>query len=203
MRQEEETPRRVTVSRAFWISATEVTQEQWMALMPLNRSAHPGKDRPVTAVSWTDAAEFCAALSAREKRDYRLPTEAEWEYACKAGGDGVPGPGRDAVAWSAANSDDAPQPVGRKAQNAWGLFDMLGNVAEWTQDSYAPYRRVEAETDPKGPESGSARVVRGGSWRSFPPALRCAARASAGGAYQLGHVGFRVVRDAGFGPGES
>jgi formylglycine-generating enzyme required for sulfatase activity len=196
MRQDEETQRRVTLTRAFRIAATEVTQRQWLALMPTSRSPQKGDELPATSMSWTEAREFCERLSAREGASYRLPTEAEWEYACRAGGDGIPAAGeREEVAWFAADADGSAHPVGEKKPNAWGLVDMLGNVAEWTLDAYAPYPRLDEERDPRGPVDGSSRVVRGGSWRSFPPALRCAARASAGAAYQLSHVGLRVVEE--------
>jgi formylglycine-generating enzyme required for sulfatase activity len=196
MHQDEEVQRRVTLTRAFRISATEVTQQQWLAVMGTNRSPQQGPELPATSMSWAEANEFCQKLSEKEKAAYRLPTEAEWEYACRAGGDGVPAAGeREAVAWFAANAEEAIQPVGKKRPNAWGLVDVLGNVAEWTHDAYGPYPRVEEDKDPAGPATGGSRVVRGGSWRSLPPALRCAARASAGGAYQLPHVGLRVVQE--------
>jgi formylglycine-generating enzyme required for sulfatase activity len=197
MRQEEEIPHRVTLSRAFRIASTEVTQRQWLALMPQNRSPQPGDDLPVTSVSWREAQEFCLKLSEKEGVRYRLPTEAEWEYACRAGAPDAPvGPARlDAAAWYSANSGETTHPVGQKEKNAWGLSDLLGNVAEWTRDAYAPYPRAETVTDPTGPSAGSARVVRGGAWRSFPPAVRCAARTSTPESYQLPHVGLRVVQD--------
>jgi formylglycine-generating enzyme required for sulfatase activity len=195
MRQDEETERRVTLTRPFRVSATEVTQRQWRSVMPLDRSPRQGDDLPVTSITWDEAREFASRLSALETATYRLPTEAEWEYACRAGADGAPSPpASDAVAWSAANADGAAQPVARKEPNAWGLFDMLGNVAEWTADAYGPYPRAD-ETDPSGPSSGAQRVVRGGSWRSFPPALRCAARVGSPASYQLPHVGLRLVRE--------
>jgi formylglycine-generating enzyme required for sulfatase activity len=197
MRQEEETPRRVTLTRAFRIAATEVTQRQWLTLMPQNPSPKTGDDLPVTSVSWKEAQEFCLKLSEKEGARYRLPTEAEWEYACRAGAPDAPaGTARlDTVAWYSANSGETTHPVGQKERNAWGLFDLLGNVAEWTLDAYAPYPRVETATDPTGPPAGSARVVRGGAWRSFPPAVRCAARTGTPESYQLSHVGLRVVRE--------
>jgi formylglycine-generating enzyme required for sulfatase activity len=198
MRQDEETERRVTLTRPFRVSATEVTQRQWLALMPANRSAVQGEDLPATSMSWAEAREFCERLSARERIPCRLPTEAEWEYACRAGGDGVPPAAeRERLAWFAANSDGSVHPVGQKEPNGWGLSDVLGNVAEWTLDAYRPYPRIAEEKDPAAAPTGSSRVVRGGSFRSFPPALRCAARASAGAAYQLSHVGLRVVEETG------
>jgi len=197
LRQEEELPRRVTLTRPFRIAATEVTQRQWLALMPANRSPQQGDDLPLTSVSWREAHEFCLELSRKEGATYRLPTEAEWEYACRAGGAAPPvaGAGLAAVAWYADNSDGTTHPAGSKAPNVWGLHDMLGNAGEWTLDAYGPYPRIEEEKDPAGPGSGSTRVVRGGSWRSFPPALRCAARVGTPESYQLAHVGLRVVQE--------
>jgi formylglycine-generating enzyme required for sulfatase activity len=197
LRQEEETPRRVTLTRAFRMAATEVTQRQWLALMPQNRSPQPGDDLPATSVSWNEAQEFCRKLSEKEGTTYRLPSEAEWEYACRAGGAAPSSSGAKlaAVAWYADNSEGTTHPVGSKGPNAWGLHDMLGNVGEWTLDVYGPYPRTEEEKDPEGPTAGSTRVVRGGSWRGFPPALRCAARVGTPGSYQLPHVGLRVVQE--------
>jgi formylglycine-generating enzyme required for sulfatase activity len=197
MRQEEETPRQVKLTRAFRIAATEVTQKQWLALMPSNPSPHKGDLLPVTSVSWKDARAFCLELSEKEGATYRLPTEAEWEYACRAGS-AEPPAGRaelEESAWLADNSEEATHPVGQKRKHAWGLHDVLGNVAEWTQDVYGPYPRVAEDADPAGPSTGSTRVVRGGSWRGFPPALRCAARAGTPESYQLAHVGLRVVME--------
>ena len=196
LRQEEERSRRVTLTRAFRVAATEVTQRQWLALMPQNRSPQAGDDLPVTSVSWKEAQEFCRALSRKEGHAYRLPTEAEWEYTCRAGGDSLVGAAELVpVAWYADNSEATTHPVGLKKPNAWGLHDMLGNAAEWTLDVYGPYPRALPDTDPTGPAAGSTRVVRGGAWRSFPPALRCAARAGTPESYQLAHVGLRVVQE--------
>jgi formylglycine-generating enzyme required for sulfatase activity len=156
-----------------------------------------GEDLPVASVSWKEAQEFCQKLSEKEGATYRLPTEAEWEYACRAAAEGPPA-GREVLeagAWFADNSDGTAHPVGRKEPNARGLFDMLGNVAEWTQDAYGPYPRLDDDKDPKGPLAGSSKVVRGGSWRAFKPALRCAARTSTPESYQLPHVGLRVVME--------
>ena len=197
LRQDEEVPHRVTLTRAFRIAATEVTQGQWLALMGWNRSQNKGDDLPVTSISWKDAQEFCTRLSEKEASPYRLPTEAEWEYACRAGAtEPAAGAERPAVAWYADNSDGATHPVGLKTPNAWGLFDMLGNVAEWTLDAYGPYPPVEEAEDPTGPGDGNTVVVRGGAWRSFAPAVRCAARVGTPQSYQLHHVGLRVVQEA-------
>jgi formylglycine-generating enzyme required for sulfatase activity len=196
MRQEEEIPHRVTLTRPFRIASTEVTQRQWLALMPRSRSPQTGDDLPVTSVSWTEAREFCLKLSQREGTKYRLPTEAEWECACRAGTGNAPVEGArlEAVAWYVDDSDGKSHPVAEKSPNAWGLFDLLGNVAEWTQDAYGPYSR-DPSTDPAGPAAGPTKVVRGGAWRSFPPAVRCAARTATPESYQLGHVGLRVAQE--------
>jgi formylglycine-generating enzyme required for sulfatase activity len=194
-RQEEERPRRVTLTKAFRVSSTEVTRRQWLALMPRDPGPPGGDELPVASVSWADAQEFCLKLSEKEGTRYRLPTEAEWERACRAGAD-LPPPGRadlEAAAWFADNSEGAAHAVGGKTPNAWGLHDLLGNVAEWTLDAYAPYPAGEEARDPEGPPEGATKAVRGGSWRGFAPALRCAARAAAAGSWQLPHVGFRVV----------
>jgi len=196
LRQEEEYPHRVTLTKVFRIAPTEVTQRQWLALMPQNPSAQAGDDLPVTSVSWKDAQEFCLRLSQKEGATYRLPSEAEWEYACRAGEtEPASASGLDAVAWYAENAGGAAHAVGSKKPNAWGLHDTLGNVAEWTLDAYGPYPRAPDTTDPTGPATGSTRVVRGGSWRGFAPAVRCAARTGTPESYQLAHVGLRVVQE--------
>jgi formylglycine-generating enzyme required for sulfatase activity len=197
MRQDEELSHRVVLTRSFRIASTEVTQRQWLAIMPSRHSPPPGDDLPVASVSWKEAQEFCLELSRKEGKTYRLPTEAEWEYVCRAGQGDPPADRTDleVVAWYADNSDGKTHPVGQKSENPWGLHDLLGNVAEWTLDVYGPYPRLDPSTDPTGPPSGHARVVRGGAWRSFPPALRCAARTGTPESYQLSHVGLRVVQE--------
>ncbi len=198
MRQPEERMHQVRITRPFRIDATEVTQKQWLALMNFNRSDNLGDSLPVENISWKDAVEFCRRLSEREGKTYRLPTEAEWEYACRAGSEdafsGSDDPTR--IAWYDANSSGKTHPVGSLLPNSWGLFDMHGNVAEWCADYYAPYPDQEKFDDPAGPSKGRARVIRGGSWKHFLPALRSAARSSAPASYQLGYVGFRVVMEA-------
>jgi formylglycine-generating enzyme required for sulfatase activity len=194
-RQEEEILHGVTLTRGFRIAATEVTERQWLAVMPQGRSPQAGEDRPVASVSWKEAHEFCVELSRKEGKAYRLPTEAEWEYACRAGATSTTGTDLAAVAWYSENSDGRTHAVGLKAPNAWALFDMLGNVAEWTADAYGLYPRGDEVKDPTGPPAGSSKVARGGSWRSFPPALRCAARVGTPESYQLPHLGLRVVQE--------
>ena len=195
LRQEEETPHRVTLTRPFRIGATEVTEGQWLAVIPQGRSPQTGDDQPMSSISWREAQEFCLKLSRKEGKTYRLPTEPEWEYACRAGAaSSAAGDDLGAIAWYSENSDGSAHLVGLKAPNAWGLHDMLGNVGEWTMDAYAPYPRENVK-DPSGPATGTTKVVRGGSWRSFLPALRCAARVGTPESYQLPHVGLRVVQE--------
>ena len=169
--------------------------------------AEAGRDfrfPPVENVSWNDAQEFCRRLSAlpAEKaagRRYRLPTEAEWEYAARAGASEQPGAAEadgdlNDAAWYAANSRGRPHPVGQKALNAWGLCDMYGNVAEWCADGYAAdYYAKSPADDPAGPSAAETRVIRGGSWNQPASACRPAARCSAKPDERSANVGFRVV----------
>jgi formylglycine-generating enzyme required for sulfatase activity len=195
-REDDETPHRVRLSRPFCIGATEVTQGQWRAVMGQRRGQFEGDSLPVEDISWNDAVEFCKKLSQKEGRTYRLPTEAEWEYACRAGDTGRSwGAARlDEAAWYDENSDGRTHPVARKKPNAWGLYDALGNVAEWCADFFGPYPAGDA-TDPAGPAEGKARVVRGGSWASLERGCRAASRASTAAPYQLKFIGFRVVME--------
>ncbi len=183
----------VTISRPFYMATTEVTQAQWRAVVDSNPSRFQGDDRPVENVSWFDTTTFLKTLnSLDEKARYRLPTEAEWEYACRAGDTEDPEGDPESAAWFTPNSGGTTHPVGRKASNGWGLYDMLGNVYEWCEDWKGPYPSEET-TDPRGPLEGSFRVMRGGSWLThsnralpyfrdfFPPDHR------------QSDVGFRVV----------
>ncbi|MBL9208503.1 MAG: formylglycine-generating enzyme family protein [Opitutaceae bacterium] len=182
---------KVVFTRGFWLGRHEVTQGQWTALMGRNPSAFKdlGPDAPVETVSWKDAMEFCRRLTEREKNAgrlppghvYTLPTEAQWEYACRAGSSQPYAGDLEAMAWfGAGRAAGSTRAVGRKAANAWGLFDMHGNVWEWCRDWYGEtYRRPatgEALIDPEGPSSGSYRVNRGGSWRSPSGSCRSAFR---------------------------
>jgi formylglycine-generating enzyme required for sulfatase activity len=170
---EDETPHEVTLTKPFKMGVHEVTQDQYEQVMGVNPSHFKGAANPVEMVSWDDAVEFCRRLSElpAEKAAgnvYRLPTEAEWEYACRAGtttkfsfGDDESEFGE--YAWHDGNADDKTHPVGGKLPNAWGLYDMHGNVWEWCQDWYGDYPSG-AVTDPAGATSGSDRMGRGGSW---------------------------------------
>jgi formylglycine-generating enzyme required for sulfatase activity len=187
--QEDERPEHVvTFSQPFYLGKYEVTQAQWTAVMGTNPSYFKGDNRPVEQVSWNDVQEFLRRLNATTSGGYRLPTEAEWEYACRAGQADDSVLDLDTVAWFGDNSGDRPvhsdelwrddeqgygmrilanngrtHSVGKKKPNAWGLYDMHGNVWELCQDWYAPYSG-ESQTDPTGPPMGPGRVSRGGCW---------------------------------------
>ena len=196
----------VTITRPFHMGVHEVTQAQYEAVTGKNPSHFKGANNPVDGVSWNDAVAFCQALSRKTGKVVRLPTEAQWEYACRAGtttpfhtgqtistdqanydGDYVYGNGRKGI------HRHKPIPVGNFKPNAWGLYDMHGNVAEWCSDWEGPYANA-AILDPKGPASGLSRIVRGGSWGFDPGYCRAAARWSCGPAGELyGLLGFRVV----------
>jgi eukaryotic-like serine/threonine-protein kinase len=153
-------------------------------------------DHPVVCVTWIDAAAFCAWLSQREKREVRLPTEAEWEYACRANSRGHWASGDQAAsvaeyAWTVNNSSMSTQPVGRKKANAWGFHDMHGNVWEWCQDWSAPYGGEVR--NPRGPDRGERRAMRGGAWYLDPVLCRSSTRALFGPSNRYTSVGFRVV----------
>lgn len=160
----------VRISQPFYLGKTEVTQGQWQAVIGSNTSSFTGDaNLPVESVSWEDVQEFLRRLEAREPgAGYRLPTEAEWEYAARAGSTTAYSFGDDtrqlgAYAWYADNAGGRTHPVGQKQPNAWGLYDMHGNVMERVQDWYGPYA-AGAVVDPSGPASGAIRVNRGGSW---------------------------------------
>jgi formylglycine-generating enzyme required for sulfatase activity len=200
----EESRHRVRITRPFEMSTTEVTQAQYEWVMgeaPWDpRSADP--DRPAEEVSWHDAVEFCRRLTAVTGLTYRLPTEAEWEYACRAGADGtVAGP--DAVegaGWCLGNTDGRTHAVGEKQPNAWGLYDMQGNVREWCSDYYEQYHTQrtaggEVDVDPTGSPSGLFRVARGGSVLDSWDLCRPASRIPRDAELRARAVGFRVVRD--------
>jgi len=163
---------KVRITEPFYIGIYPVTQREWKAVMGNNPSGFKGKNRPVEKVSWDDCQEFIKKLDAREEgRKYRLPTEAEWEYACRAGSQGKYCFGDKEsklkeYAWYSKNSGGKTHPVGKKKSNRFGLYDVHGNVWEWCQDWYDKgYYKSSPEVDPKGPSDGSIRVYRGGGWR--------------------------------------
>lgn len=188
----------VTITRPFEIGKFQVTQAEYEALMSSNPSYTQSPTLPVEGVSWEDAQKFCEALNNKKDRYYyRLPTEAEWEYAARAGDVSCRYGSLPEIAWFRDNSDGATHPVGQKKPNRFGLYDTLGNVWEWVQDWYGiTYYSQLVEFDPKGPPSGEYRVSRGGSWRGV---VRGHARVSA--RYILKPkvhsivVGFRCARE--------
>ena len=152
---------------------------------------------PVERVSYDDAVGFCEKLQALDGKPYRLPTEAEWEYACRAGTSSRFNAGDDkeslaAAGWFIENSDSHTHPVGQKQPNRWWLYDMHGNVRQWCSDLYGAFGNVD-ETDPTGANVGDAHVLRGGSWRDYSKDCRSASRAEAEANSQENNVGFRVV----------
>lgn len=200
-RNTDEKPLRVTISRSFYIQTTQVTQGQWktvMGNMPFSFN-DGGDDCPVENVSWIDTQAFIQKLNSHEKMDrYRLPTEAEWEYAARAGSNTAYCFGNDPgllseYAWYDKNSEGKTHPVGRMKPNAWGLYDMHGNVFEWVKDWYRDYP-FSSVTDPEGPRSGSCGVNRGGSWGSAARHCRSANRDYNGPDDHYSVLGFRLVR---------
>jgi formylglycine-generating enzyme required for sulfatase activity len=212
----------VAISRGFWIGNCEVTQGEYLAVAGNNpsyfngdRSGPPWNDQdygidltlPVELVSWYDATNYCALLTAQERAAgrlptnyvYRLPTEAEWEYACRAGtttrfyyGDDPGYTELTNYAWFADNSGDVTWPVGRLLPNAWGLHDMAGNVWEWCRDWYGPYPGGSL-TDPTGPATGTYRVWRGADWSRAARNCRSARRFNHLPDFTYSGLGFRVV----------
>ncbi|MEI7899124.1 MAG: bifunctional serine/threonine-protein kinase/formylglycine-generating enzyme family protein [bacterium] len=199
-RSKDETQHRVTLTKGFWMGKTEVTQRQWGAVMGTNPSNFKSADLPVEKVSWEDCQEFMRKLNAKladaQTRvppggRFRLPTEAEWEYACRAGAVGSYAGALD-MGWYSGNSGQVTHAVGQKQANAWGLYDMLGNVWEWCQDWYGDYPSGSV-TDPAGPTSGSPRVARGGSWRGYAGDCRVADRGGRKPNHRDSRIGFRAV----------
>jgi len=203
----EEKPRHtVQITKAFEIAKTETTEKQWQAVMGSNPSNYKGDDLPVELVTFHDVQAFLTKLSARNDGFlYRLPTEAEWEYAARAGtADQFAGAavanslarkwGPDDWAWY---NVEATQPIATKKPNAWGIYDMRGNVAEWVQDWYnSKYYSNSPMADPKGPDSGDDRVVRGGTFHDDGPWLtRVSLRTHFPEDFQYRDLGFRVVRE--------
>ena len=197
----------VRISRAFYMSATEVTQRQWKTLMGTEPwqgdllFVKEGSDYPAMFVSWSDAVEFCEKLSQREGLEYRLPTEAEWEYACRAGTSTAYSFGDDAAdlgdyAWIGENTYSAGEAyahrAGEKRPNAWGIYDMHGNVQEWCHDWHGDYP-LQLVTDPTGSAASGVRVIRGGRWVSKAMTCRSADRIGVTPDTRDVFVGFRVV----------
>jgi len=193
---------RVALSRGFWLGRTEVTQAQYLALAGVNpsRFTAAGPDAPVERVSWIMAMEVCAKLTERERTAgrlpegyaYTLPTEAQWEYAYRAGTTGSTPGALAKMSWHDANSGETTHPVAQLTPNGWGFFDMAGNVLEWCYDWYDSYPGGSV-TDPTGPARGYFRMARGGSWRTVLDLGRSAARAGGSEAREDYTLGFRLA----------
>lgn len=186
---------------SFYIGKFQITQAQWKAVMGEKlKPGFTGDDLPMESVSWEDAKEFCKKLTQMTNKAYRLPSEAEWEYACRAGTTGDYAGKLDEMAWYRGNADGKTHPVGQKKPNAFGLYDMHGNVLEWCEDvENVDYRYKNPPIDglPWLNEGNSGRrVVRGGSWDSYPGLCRSASRGGRDPAYHFVLFGFRVVVSA-------
>lgn len=192
----------VKISKPFYMGMTAVTQAQFDAVMGQNPSQFKDPNSPVERVTWEEATAFCKALCGMVHRPFRLPTEAEWEYACRAGtktrfsfGDDEKDLGD--YAWVGSNADKRSHPVALKKPNPWGLYDMHGNVYQWCSDWYdEKYYASADKTDPIGPASGTLRVQRGGSWVDPPKDCRSAMRGGYGVTGRINLFGFRVVMQA-------
>lgn len=196
----------VAITRDFWLGKHEVTQAEYTALMGRNPSHFQGDSNcPVEKLNWFEAQEYCAALSERERQAgrlpagyvYRLPSEAEWEYACRAGATNLFSFGddpqdADAHAWTLENSESKTHPIGLKRANPWGLHDMHGNVWEWCLDWFAPYPEMPA-TNPVGLATSKFKVFRGGGWNQEIQYARSANRFMMSPSNGIHFVGFRVA----------
>jgi formylglycine-generating enzyme required for sulfatase activity len=214
---DEKPAHKVTLTRSFLLGETEVTQGQWMAVMGSNpsRFSSCGSDCPVENVSWLDAVAFANALSKKEGLEacyavsgeavswrkgaactgYRLPTEAEWEYAARAGRDSLYAGGDElgAVGWYTDNAGGTTHRVAQKGANDWGLFDVTGNVWEWNWDRYGAYP-TGTVSDPAGASDGLGRVARGGSWLNSARSARLAYRDGDLPGYRISVLGLRLAR---------
>jgi formylglycine-generating enzyme required for sulfatase activity len=187
---------RVRISQGFEMGKYEVTQAQWEAVMGSNPSEFKGANLPVENVSWDDAQEFIKRLNGHnDGYVYRLPTEAEWEYACRAGSTGNYAGKLGAMAWYDLNSSNVTHPVGQKQPNGFGLYDLHGNVWEWCMDWYVVnYYSQSPRVDPTGPSKSLSRVRRGGGWNNIAPGCRSAIRNSSTPDTRNNFLGFRLVR---------
>jgi formylglycine-generating enzyme required for sulfatase activity len=194
----------VRMTRGFWMFDTPCTQALWQAVMGNNSSVFPFPTHPVEEVSWGDCQEFVGRLNGMmEGLSLSLPSEAQWEYACRAGTQGARYlADLDAIAWYRKNSRGQTHPVGEKAPNAWGLYDMLGNLWEWCQDGYDPeYYAKSPRDDPIAlPDASTHRVIRGGSWMHNAWSVRAAYRLPNEPSGRSKLLGFRCAEYAAPGP---
>jgi len=182
----------VQITRSFWIGQTEVTQAAYAKVTGQRPGMYKGDDLPVEQVNVPESQGYCRAVGGR------LPTEAEWEYAARGGARGARYGNLDDIAWYTANSGKRNHPVGQKMPNGFGLFDMLGNVWEWTADRYDKDYFVRGESrDPQGPPSGDQQVLRGGNWDYRAAVVRFSYRGKVGADYRSFGIGFRCVLEQG------
>lgn len=205
----EEPVHRVEITKPFYLGTREVRQGEWLEVMDTTpwrkkTNTREGADYPATYISWKDAQAFCERLSQLEDRVYRIPTEAEWEYACRAGSGAAYGFGNEPSmlqehSWFKINTCDRgevyPHETGRKTPNNFGLYDMHGNVWEWCEDRYSFYYELTPSADPTGPKVGDSRVHRGGGFRSLARYCRSADRARCAPNVSQFDLGFRVVME--------
>ena len=197
----DETQHKVKLTEGFLLGKYPVTQRQWQSVMGNNPSHVKGPKLPVEMVSWDDCQKFVKKVNAKLNCGARLPTEAEWEYACRAGTTGLYG--SDGILEQMGRCDNTVfgfglkiHPVGMKKPNAWGLYDMHGNVCEWCNDWYGDYP-ADTVIDPQGPAAGSYRVLRGGSWSSNARNCRAAYRFRNLPGSRSGYNGFRLCCSVG------
>jgi formylglycine-generating enzyme len=196
--KQEKPAHKVKITKAFYIGVYEVTQEQYEKIMGKNPSSFKGAKLPVDSVGWKEAQEFCKKLSEKENAEYFLPTEAQWEYACRAGskteyywGDKMD----NEFCWYTGTSGKKTHDVGTKKSNDFGLYDMSGNVYEICSDWYDEnYYKTSPEEDPKGPEKGTGKVIRGGCWAARETYCRSASRVGISERAEMDRIGFRVCR---------
>ena len=183
----------------FWMGKYEITQAQYECITGKNPSRFKGANHPVEQLNWTSATDFCQKLKSKTGKTFQLPTEAQWEYACRAGGrtrfahaDSESGLGD--YAWYSGNAENKTHPVGGKLPNAFGLHDMIGNVYEWCSDWYEDkYYSKSPGRNPPGPRVGECRVLRGGAWSVDPSYCPPAYRSATPPTFSRFHMGFRVV----------
>jgi formylglycine-generating enzyme required for sulfatase activity len=196
---EDETPEhQVTITKDFYMGKYEVTQEQWEIIMGNNPSYFKGKKNPVDTVSWNDCQIFLKKLEKKTGCKLSLPTEAQWEYSCRAGTKtkwnyGNFDKSSSNYGWIIFNSDEKTHPAGTKKPNQWGIFDMYGNVGEWCLDWYKNPYSQETLIDPVCSSSGESRIIRGGAWGDYPNSARSASRNCNGPDGKHNGIGFRCV----------
>lgn len=194
---DEKPAHQVTLS-SFYIGKYEVTQEEWEAVMGSNPSHFKGTKRPVESVSWDDCQEFIRILNTKTGNHFRLPTEAEWEYAARGGNIKTTRSGSKLShsvgvrVWNTNNSGGTTHDVGQNKANPLGLYDMIGNVWEWCSDWYGSYNN-SSQTNPAGPASGNSRVIRGGSWNNDARICRISNRNSLEPTIRKNYLGFRLA----------